>query len=130
MSLPKPISFEVRWRQQNGRCAYCALRMIDPRKVSRPASGKLPGLWATKDHVLPKSKGGMGGGGNTVLACYACNLRKGGLGVLEFLVREGAWLYRRAYAGGGKLSPANDNRREDGRDRSSGDRPPEEGRAL
>lgn len=43
-------------------CAYC----------KRPMSIKEPGLWPTRDHVVPLSKGGR----ETVWACFLCNQLK------------------------------------------------------
>ena len=37
----------------------------------------MPSDHATKDHVLPKSKGGGGGPKNLVLSCSGCNSKKG-----------------------------------------------------
>jgi 5-methylcytosine-specific restriction endonuclease McrA len=39
----------------------------------------------TVDHVQPKMRGGDRSGGNLVTACWACNARKGGLRLSEFL---------------------------------------------
>lgn len=57
-------------RLQGGRCAYCG----DPIAVGDPEDlDKL----ATWDEVIPRSRGGRRTPGNTVLACLACNARKG-----------------------------------------------------
>ena len=39
----------------------------------------------TVDHVQPRMRGGDGSGGNLVTACAACNARKGGLRLADFL---------------------------------------------
>ena len=39
----------------------------------------------TVDHVQPRMRGGDRSGGNLVTACGACNARKGGLRLAEFL---------------------------------------------
>ena len=39
----------------------------------------------TVDHVQPRMHGGDRSGGNLVTACGACNARKGGLRLAEFL---------------------------------------------
>ncbi len=39
----------------------------------------------TLDHVQPRMRGGDRSGGNLVTACGACNARKGGLRLAEFL---------------------------------------------
>ena len=43
-----------------------------------------PGL-LTVDHVQPRMRGGDRSGGNLVTACGACNARKAGLRLAEFL---------------------------------------------
>ena len=39
----------------------------------------------TVDHVQPKMRGGDRSGGNLVTACGACNARKGGMRLAQFL---------------------------------------------
>lgn len=39
----------------------------------------------TVDHVQPRMRGGDGSGGNLVTACAACNARKGGMRLADFL---------------------------------------------
>lgn len=57
------------WRRQKGLCHYC----------KRPvAIGD-----ATVDHVVPRSKGGKTKG-NTVMACWTCNNRKGDMPANQF----------------------------------------------
>ncbi|HEX5971700.1 MAG TPA: HNH endonuclease signature motif containing protein [Gemmatimonadaceae bacterium] len=53
------------------RCVYCGERFD---------VGEL-----TVDHVQPRMRGGDHSSGNLVTACCACNARKGGLRVVEFL---------------------------------------------
>ena len=53
------------------RCAYCGEQF---------EAGLL-----TVDHVQPRMRGGDGSGGNLVTACSACNARKGGLRLADFL---------------------------------------------
>lgn len=53
------------------RCVYCGERFdVDDLTV---------------DHVQPRMRGGDHSSGNLVTACCACNARKGGLRVEEFL---------------------------------------------
>lgn len=42
----------------------------------------------TVDHVQPRMRGGDQSGGNLVTACAACNARKGGLRLADFLRGE------------------------------------------
>lgn len=51
------------WRRDRQRCQYCG---VEP-----------PLDEITIDHILPKSKGGESIFSNCVLACIACNLKKG-----------------------------------------------------
>jgi 5-methylcytosine-specific restriction endonuclease McrA len=53
------------------RCVYCGERFD---------VGEL-----TVDHVQPRMRGGDRSAGNLVTACCACNARKGGLRVIEYL---------------------------------------------
>lgn len=53
------------------RCVYCGERFD---------VGEL-----TVDHVQPRVRGGDRSSGNLVTACCACNVRKGGLRLAEFL---------------------------------------------
>jgi 5-methylcytosine-specific restriction endonuclease McrA len=55
------------FRREGGKCFWCN------RKVCIGGKGKTQ---ATKDHVLPKAKGGRGGVENIVLACAPCNNKK------------------------------------------------------
>ena len=67
------------------RCAYCGVRL-------RRAKNR------TKDHVVPKSRGGALSGANVVHACKSCNFAKGPHTPKEFLgaLREAAG-YRVAF---------------------------------
>jgi 5-methylcytosine-specific restriction endonuclease McrA len=53
------------------RCAYCG-EQFEPELL-------------TVDHVQPRMRGGDQSGGNLVTACGACNARKGGLRLADFL---------------------------------------------
>jgi 5-methylcytosine-specific restriction endonuclease McrA len=54
------------------RCAYCA----EPLRLER----------ATLDHVLPRCLGGATTADNVVVACYACNVLKGGRAPFDFFL--------------------------------------------
>lgn len=58
------LSRENLFSRDKGRCQYCN------RRLTRPE--------ATWDHVIPRSLGGKTRWDNIVLACLACNQRKGG----------------------------------------------------
>jgi 5-methylcytosine-specific restriction endonuclease McrA len=62
---------EAALRAQGGRCKYCLV----------PLSLKD----ATRDHVIPRAKGGSNHKENTVAACDDCNNAKGDMDVKRFL---------------------------------------------
>lgn len=61
--------------QQAGRCHYCERRMT--LKIGHEHT-------ATKDHIIPKSKGGPTQMWNLVAACHLCNQRKGAMSYHRF----------------------------------------------
>lgn len=60
-------------KKRQWRCAYC--RQVTHCKVCNPHLDKR--LAATRDHQMPKSKGGPNGARNLVIACFGCNQDKG-----------------------------------------------------
>lgn len=63
---------------QGGRCHWCGV----PLWAERPMWFDDPGEWAvyhkpTVDHVVPRAAGGGDRCANLVIACYACNHRRG-----------------------------------------------------
>lgn len=70
---------ERMYKTQKGRCHYCKRRMTHPRcKTQSPTQ-------ATVDHQWPSSRGGYDRLFNKVLACSACNNRKGDRTAQEFI---------------------------------------------
>jgi 5-methylcytosine-specific restriction endonuclease McrA len=63
-----PLSNASLFVRDGERCAYC--------RRSRRELASL-GLVLTRDHVLPRSRGGADVWENVVAACQACNCRKG-----------------------------------------------------
>ena len=64
-------------RRFHGRpCPYCAVPMEfgDPHSPRRP----------TKDHLLPKARGGRGLHGNVLMVCGGCNVSKGDMTLIEW----------------------------------------------
>lgn len=53
------------------QCYYCRDKLTDRNR--------------TKDHIIPKSKGGLLSNGNKVFACLVCNKWKGNLTLEEWL---------------------------------------------
>jgi len=70
-SIPNPVNIKSKWvRNVNGElvpptCCYCAI--------------ELNGLTYTRDHIVPRIKGGKDTKGNLRPCCYECNQEKGGL---------------------------------------------------
>lgn len=78
-------TIETLYQQQNGRCYYCDGPMYLPDDTRCH-----PHTQATRDHRIPRSKGG-GEGANLVGACFRCNNAKGNMFEHEFRVNQG-WL--------------------------------------
>lgn len=57
---------------QNDRCHYCKIQMTDA-----PKGGTHEPTTRTKDHVIPRIRGGPHDVSNMVLCCFKCNCRKG-----------------------------------------------------
>lgn len=67
----------------NGICVYCR----EPVDINvEPPASKAP----SRDHFIPRSRGGARGMHNTVLACYDCNKSKGNMDPRRIIM---AWLY-------------------------------------
>lgn len=77
--------------RQNGRCAYCGIRMFLP-----PVRGKA-GRRATLDHVVPLARNGRDTEENTVAACDACNAAKADMSAQLFRLSPFC-VARKAYA--------------------------------
>lgn len=60
-------------------CYYCN------RKFGNPVYGGHMPLKPTVDHIIPKSKYGVWGNGNTIMACHYCNSLKGDMLPEEFI---------------------------------------------
>lgn len=61
------------------RCYYCGIQLIKPQGPN----DHRPNV-ASRDHKIPRSRGGIGVLNNKVWACYKCNQEKGILTVGEF----------------------------------------------
>lgn len=70
--------------EHGGRCVYCGLKLTaDQRHCLRHD-------YATLDHVVPRSRGGLGAPFNRTIACRACNQAKGDMLPEEFLMLRAA----------------------------------------
>lgn len=64
--------------KHDGRCWYCGCELTAPL-----GAGTLP-TTATRDHVVPRSKGGANRAENIVAACRGCNNAKRTLSVAQY----------------------------------------------
>jgi len=71
--------FETIYARDGGRCVYCG---VETHRLAKRLS-RSPNL-ATLDHVVPRSEGGPLKLANLVLACQACNNRRGVMDAEEF----------------------------------------------
>jgi|RhiMethySRZTD1v2_1073278.scaffolds.fasta_scaffold72889_3 5-methylcytosine-specific restriction endonuclease McrA len=74
---------DILFDEQQGRCFYCARKM---RPYARKKKEQQIRDFATKDHFIPRSRGGLHLFGNKVLACAECNGKKGNMSAFEFVV--------------------------------------------
>jgi 5-methylcytosine-specific restriction endonuclease McrA len=70
------------------RCFYCDCRMDTTRKCLKDHPPHEIKRYATVDHVIPSSLGGLSTLENCVLACFNCNTRKQNTGVVPFFLHE------------------------------------------
>ncbi len=78
------------WVEQDGKCHYCKHDTVLPK-----AGGTNPGkLIATLDHIKTQFEGGTDSLANLVVACRACNTKRGAMDYDVFyalMATEGAW---------------------------------------
>jgi 5-methylcytosine-specific restriction endonuclease McrA len=84
-SLKKKRKCRSLIRRYGNLCTYCNVALTEPA-----ATGTAPPTTRTLDHLLPKAKGGASDLTNLVLACFACNQRKGTLLPIEFILSRSA----------------------------------------
>jgi 5-methylcytosine-specific restriction endonuclease McrA len=84
-------------------CPYCGRRMYQHGETPRRPKGMPRPAWrathkrllATRDHIVPASRGGAGQ--RTVRVCHECNQEKGALSLAEYRavrrVRYGTWFF-------------------------------------
>lgn len=58
-----PLTNKALFARDGHLCLYCG--------------GAFPGQWLTRDHVIPRSRGGTDAWSNVVTSCRNCNQRKG-----------------------------------------------------
>lgn len=83
MGVPRDRKLQV-WRRDKFRCRYCRCA------VTIPSHDIQEHLWATVDHVRPKSMGGKNNAKNLVTACRSCNAAKGSSPASKFIAEAGA----------------------------------------
>lgn len=65
------------FNEQNGECFWCAQPMeMNPLKITIYGNFKENPLFASFEHLIPKSKGGTNLKGNFVLAHIDCNNKR------------------------------------------------------
>lgn len=62
---------EEAFKEQGGKCCYCA----EPMKLAFKHYGEDD--FATRDHIVPRSRYGANNEANSALCCYRCNQEKG-----------------------------------------------------
>lgn len=70
------ISLIVLSERQNHRCAYCGIQLTFDTKTSRTS--------ASRDHVIPRTRGGTNDESNLVAACTHCNTWRGQKNAVNF----------------------------------------------
>ena len=66
-------TIEAIFMRDNGRCYYCGCQT---KRMGTYVDGMDVSVMATRDHVIPITKGGTHEPENMVLACQACNTKK------------------------------------------------------
>lgn len=72
------------FRESNGICPYCGVKMFLPCKNKDGETKTFPDT-ATFDHIIPTSKGGTNQQSNLLLCCADCNSRKGNSSLVELM---------------------------------------------
>lgn len=69
----KKLIVKMLFRMQNEKCFYCNVILVIPSIKQCNVSGN----YATIDHIMPLSKGGLSELHNLLLACSNCNSKRG-----------------------------------------------------
>lgn len=72
--FPKGVASLV--YQNNGKCYYC-IQPVEAFSLTHPR-------YPTRDHKIPKARGGSNANENKVLCCFACNRTKSDMTEPEF----------------------------------------------
>lgn len=78
--LEDPMSRYNLLKRDEYRCAYCGEPLALDRNSCSPTV-----RWGTRDHIIPRSKGGPNTPDNVVSACYPCNLFKDNNSLINLL---------------------------------------------
>lgn len=77
----KPRLIVRLFNKQGGKCAYCGEDMLlHPNDSNHPHA-------ATKDHIFPRSKGGVSDEWNEAAAHRLCNCKKGSTHPIDYLAK-------------------------------------------
>jgi 5-methylcytosine-specific restriction endonuclease McrA len=70
--IARLVNIETLIARFKGHCVYCGKAVAPDKTQPHPDA-------PSRDHFIPISRGGPRGAKNTVLACYACNQKKGNM---------------------------------------------------
>lgn len=76
--MSKSDKLAQKFNEQSGKCAYCRHPMTLEKNMLASA---------TRDHIVPRSGGGLTNRHNIVIACHRCNQVKTNMAVQEFLLK-------------------------------------------
>lgn len=62
--------------QMKGRCGYCGINVVYPKKGNTHDVGYEKSIIATTDHIIPLNKGGEHIPCNMICCCFRCNSQK------------------------------------------------------
>lgn len=71
-------------RRVPGHCFFCGTRLT--KRGGRNRHGQHIKTSATRDHLIPKTRGGGNSYENIVDACFRCNNEKGSMTLDEYIV--------------------------------------------
>lgn len=75
------IKIKTLWTEQNGKCYFCC----NPMTLKKSDQKKLKASDATREHLIPKAKGGSNRAVNLKCSCYKCNKDRGDMCALEWM---------------------------------------------
>ena len=80
-------SIIILYRKANGKCFHCGIQTV----LECDSLAVAPTNYATKDHIIPVSKGGWGLKFNKVLSCLSCNQKRGNASIVDHIDEAAIW---------------------------------------